>query len=370
MRRVSPGNRNTPAIDHEPTPRTAAGREPPPAPPRPPTPGRSIDSVMTSRRRTAAPGWFAAMGRRPGPRTVWAFAVAALVVNVLIVATGGLVRLTGSGLGCPTWPDCAPGSLVPTQQLGWHSYVEFGNRVFTDVVAVVTVAMLVVAMRARPKRRDVRLGAWLVFLGIPAQAVLGGITVRTHLNPWAVSLHFVLSALIVAAATWLVRRCREADGPAALVVPPLLARLGGAIALLTLAVIYLGTIVTGSGPHAGAPDVRRIGVDPRTVAQLHADAVMLLVGLSIALAVAVRAVGAGAAVRRATTAVVAVELAQAVVGYVQYFTHLPVGLVDLHMLGATVLVVAVTQALLATRERTLVEVTSLADLPAQLTVPG
>src|SRR5919199_315388 len=152
--------------------------------------------------------------RRPGPRAVTRLAVATLAVNVLIVATGGLVRLTGSGLGCPDWPNCARGSLLPTSELDWHSYVEFGNRALTDVVAVVTAALLLVAYVARPIRRDVRRGALLVALGIPAQAGLGGVTVVTHLNPWVVSLHFVLSMAIVAAATWLVQRSREGDGPA------------------------------------------------------------------------------------------------------------------------------------------------------------
>ena len=290
-------------------------------------------------------------GRRPGQPAVGRLAVATLAVNVLIVATGGLVRLTGSGLGCPTWPDCARGSLLPTSELDWHSYVEFGNRALTDVVAVVTAALLVCAYLARPVRRDVRRGALLVALGIPAQAGLGGITVVTHLNPWLVSLHFVLSMAIVAAATWLVRRIREGDGPARPLVHPLLRRLAiGALAVAG-AVIYLGTIVTGSGPHAGAPDVHRIGVDPRTIAQAHADAVMLLIGLSAALAVAVRATGAPAGVRRATLVVVAVELAQGTIGYVQYATHLPVALVDLHLLGASLLVVALTAALLSMRAR-------------------
>lgn len=279
-------------------------------------------------------------------------AVATLVMNVVIVVTGGLVRLTGSGLGCPTWPDCAPGSLLPTAELDWHKYIEFGNRMLTGVLGAVSLALLVVALLARPARRDIRRGATLVFLGVPAQAVLGGITVRTHLNPWVVSLHFVLSALIIAAATWLVVRCTEDDGPARPVVHPLLQRLSQGVVALVLLVIYLGTLVTGSGPHAGAPDVRRIDVASRTLAQLHTDVVMLLVGISVALVVAFLATDAPAVTRRAAALVVGVEVAQAVVGYVQYFTHLPIGLVDLHLLGASVLVVVAVRALLATRERT------------------
>jgi heme a synthase len=297
----------------------------------------------------------------PTPRTVHRLALATLVTNVLIVATGGLVRLTGSGLGCPTWPDCARGSLLPTRELGWHSYVEFGNRALTDVVAAVSVATLVAAYLARPARRDVRIGALLVFLGIPAQAILGGVTVRTHLDPWVVSLHFVLSMAIVATATWLVQVTRdgaqgEPAGSAVQPMHPLLRRLAFLTAGVAATVIYLGTIVTGSGPHAGAPDVRRIGVDPRTVAQLHADGVMLLIGLSIALAVAVRATGASRAVRTATAVTVAVELGQGAIGYVQYFTHLPVALVDLHLLGASVLVVALTRMLVTTRVQEPVDV--------------
>jgi heme a synthase len=307
---------------------------------------RAATTPTTAAARSRAPRL-----RRPGQRTVARLAVAALVANALIVATGGLVRLTGSGLGCPDWPNCAPGSLVPTSELDWHSYVEFGNRALTDVVAIVAVVLLGAALLARPRRRDVRRGALLVFLGIPAQAALGGVTVVTHLNPWVVSLHFLLSMVIVAVATWLVRRAREGDDPPLRLVHPLLRSLAVGACLVTAAVLYLGTVVTGSGPHAGAPDVDRIGVDSRLVAQLHADAVMLLVGLSIALAVAVRATAAPLAVRRATLALVAVELGQAVVGYAQYFTHLPIGLVDLHLLGATTLVATLTWTLTAMRDR-------------------
>jgi cytochrome c oxidase assembly protein subunit 15 len=317
---------------------------------------------------TSLRGGVAAL-RHPGPRAVTRLAWATLTVNVLIVATGGLVRLTGSGLGCPRWPNCADGSLLPTRELDWHSYVEFGNRLLTDVVAVVTAAMLVVAYLARPARTDVRRGALLVFLGVPAQALLGGVTVVTHLNPWVVSLHFVLSMVIVAVAGWLVRRAREGDAPARLVVHPLLRRLAVGLLAVAAVVVYLGTIVTGSGPHAGAPDVHRIGVDPRTVAQLHADAVMLLVGMSIALPVAVRATGAPAAVRRSTVVVLVVEAAQATVGYVQYFTHLPVALVDLHLLGASLLVVALTGAFLSMRDRGPATPAGLV-LPAQPVVRG
>jgi cytochrome c oxidase assembly protein subunit 15 len=279
--------------------------------------------------------------------------MAALVTNVAIVASGGLVRLTGSGLGCPSWPNCTGSSLVPTHELPWHKYVEFGNRLFTYVVFIAVLLALVGVLRTRPRRPDLRLLAWLTFLGVPAQAVMGGITVLTDLNPWAVAAHFVLSMLIVAAATLLWWRSRSPDRPdSAGGVPPhdaehvglhpLLRRLAGATWLLTYVVFAAGTVVTGAGPHAGDPSAPRIPVKPGSLAQLHADLVMLLVGVSVALAVAVTAAGSSRPVRRTAWLLVLALAVQGVIGYTQYFTKLPIGLVELHLLGAALIAVAAT----------------------------
>jgi cytochrome c oxidase assembly protein subunit 15 len=284
-------------------------------------------------------------------RTVRRLAIASVLANILIVVTGGAVRLTGSGLGCPTWPTCTDASWTPTSEYGIHGAVEFGNRLLTYVLGAVALATLVAAYRMRPARRDVRRLALALFLGIPAQAVLGGITVLTGLNPWTVMLHFSVSMVLIGLATVLVRRVGEGDEPARPVVSPLLRRLALAQLAVLAVVVYLGTVVTGSGPHAGDTKARRTGLDPETVSQFHADAVFVLVGLTIGLLVALRATDAPRAATRAVVVLLGLELAQGLIGYVQYFTDLPVVLVGLHMLGASVLVVAAVRVVLACRER-------------------
>ena len=277
------------------------------------------------------------------------WALASLVANLLIVVTGGLVRLTSSGLGCPDWPRCTGASLRPTPEMGVHSAIEFGNRLLTFVLAAVAVATLVTAWRQRPRRRDLRRLAGALALGIPLQAVLGGITVLTRLNPWVVTGHFVSSMVMVALATTLLRRSAGPGGRSVPAGGPLPRRLAAAVMATAAAVVYLGTVVTGSGPHAGDIDAVRTGLDPALVAQLHADMVFLLVGLSVGLAVTLAATGAPAGQRRAALLLVAVELAQGAVGYTQYFLKLPAALVAVHMLGASLVVAAAVNLVLATR---------------------
>jgi heme a synthase len=269
------------------------------------------------------------------PTVVSRVAFANAVANGAIVVTGGAVRLTDSGLGCPTWPRCTGRSLVPTRALAVHGVIEFSNRMITFVLTVVAVATVVAVFRS--VRRDLRTLAVISLLGIPAQAVLGGITVLTKLNPWWVAGHFVLSSVLVAVATLLWLRSREPGVGEPLVRRPLVHLVGG-IALAAAAVIAVGTVVTGSGPHSGDAHSRRTGLNPEQVAQLHADLVFLLVGLTAALLLA------PGRVRRAARDLLIVELAQGVIGFVQYFTHLPVLLVLVHMLGA-VLIVAYTARL-------------------------
>jgi cytochrome c oxidase assembly protein subunit 15 len=199
---------------------------------------------------------------RPSPTQLRGFAIASLVANIAIVVTGGAVRLTSSGLGCPSWPTCTPDSLVPTSEYGVHGLIEYGNRILTFVVASVVLATLVAAYRARPPRRDVRRLALVLFLGIPSQGVIGGITVLTHLNPWTVMGHFLLSMVLVGLATVLVRRAGEGDDPPRVVVHPVLRRLALALLGVVAVVLSLGTVVTGSGPHAGDETARRTGLDP------------------------------------------------------------------------------------------------------------
>jgi cytochrome c oxidase assembly protein subunit 15 len=273
-------------------------------------------------------------------------ALANVVANVLIVVTGGAVRLTGSGLGCPTWPRCTDASFVPTKELAGHGVIEFGNRTLTFLLTVVAVATLVVVWRSA--RRDLRGLAVLSFLGIPVQAALGGITVLTGLNPWIVAGHFLLSMVLVAVATTLWLRSRE-PGVGQLVVRRPLPVLVAGIAAVTGAVLVIGTVVTGSGPHSGDPKAGRTGFDPELVSQLHADVVFLLIGLTVALLVALYATDSPGRVRRAARDLLIVELAQGVIGYVQYFTGLPIAVVLLHMLGAALITVAVARLVWSVR---------------------
>lgn len=279
------------------------------------------------------------------PTVLRRLAAASVVVNVVIVVTGGAVRLTDSGLGCPTWPRCTDSSLTPTKQYAIHGVIEFTNRQLTFVLTVVALATWLVAMALRTERRLATLAA----LGIPAQAVLGGFTVLTHLNPWLVAAHFLLSMAIIAATFVLWWRLRAdaavpARPPASVTV---LARLA---VLVTAATLAIGTVVTGSGPHAGDKNadgtVHRTGLKVASMAQLHADVVMVLVGLAVGLLVLVQAVHAAAEVRRAAVVFVAVVLGQGVIGYAQYFLHVPPLLVGLHMLGACLVWLAALQVLL------------------------
>ncbi len=281
------------------------------------------------------------------PATISRLALLNAIANGVIVVTGGAVRLTGSGLGCPTWPRCTEDSFVATEELAAHGVIEFGNRLLTFVLTAAAIATVVAVWRS--PRRDLRPLAVLTFLGIPAQALLGGVTVLTGLNPWTVAAHFLVSAVLVALATTLWLRSREPGVGEPLLRRPFVLLVAG-IAAVTAAVLVLGTVVTGSGPHSGdVPDDPaaapvRMGFDPQLVSQLHADVVFLPLGLTVALLVALHATDSPGRVRRAARELLVVQLAQGVVGYVQYFTDLPIALVLVHMLGA-VLVTAFTARL-------------------------
>ncbi|GAB3081485.1 COX15/CtaA family protein [Pedococcus soli] len=275
-----------------------------------------------------------------------------LVVEVLIVVTGGLVRLTGSGLGCPTWPQCVPGSYTPVrhQAEGFHRYIEFGNRTLTSVVGIAALLAIVAIVVWADRRRDLLVPAVVVLGGVVVQAVLGGITVLTGLSPVTVAAHFLVSMGLVTAAALLYYRAQGPAGPRTLSVHPLVERLGRATCAVAAVVLALGTVVTGSGPHSGdADEPARLGFDPRTVSWLHADAVMLFVGLVVATWVAARLTGTTSAPGRAWAAVLAVTVLQGVVGYTQYFTGLPWAVVVVHMLLASLLVVTLTRAMVRQR---------------------
>jgi cytochrome c oxidase assembly protein subunit 15 len=276
--------------------------------------------------------------------SVWLrrFAWATLVANVALVVTGGAVRLTGSGLGCPTWPRCNGASFTPHGTIGPHQLIEFGNRTLTFVLVAIAVATFVAARQSG--RRDLlRLSVVLGF-AIPAQAVLGGVTVLTDLNPWVVSFHLLLSLAIVSVAVLFLHRLDHPPVPPARGVLPALAWTTYAVTWL---VLYAGTVVTGSGPHAGDASSPRNGLDPLQLSQLHADLVFLLIGLTVGMWFALRAAGRDT---RPVAALAAVEVLQAGIGFVQYFAGLPVGVVMLHMLGAALVVATATWLLVSVLE--------------------
>ncbi|MEV6925762.1 COX15/CtaA family protein [Dactylosporangium sp. NPDC051485] len=276
-------------------------------------------------------------------------ALALLIANIGIVCTGGLVRLTGSGLGCPTWPRCTDESYVTTAAMGYHGVIEFGNRTLTFVLSAFAVVALAAAWRQRRKAGTALRGAVWVLAGIAAQGVLGGITVRMALNPWTVAAHFLLSMVLIAIAVVFWQRTRPE--PPRWTAPRAIQTAGVLITAVSAATLVLGTVVTGSGPHSGDTRASRTGFDPEAMSQLHADVVFVLVGLSIAVWFGLRALGAPLRVTRAAALLVLAELAQGVVGFVQYFNGLPWPVVIAHMLGACLVWTATINLLLAVRPR-------------------
>lgn len=288
--------------------------------------------------------------------------LANLIAQIGIFFSGALVRLTGSGLGCPSWPQCVPGHYtpVPEQPQSWHKYVEFGNRTLTFVLGVLAVAAIVAGFWHRHLLRKQGLAprpqlfalTWVPFLGTVVQAVAGGITVLTHLNPAAVAVHLLISIAVVGVTLVLVVRAGEpGDQPVTLLVGRHARLLGLALVPVAALVITIGTVVTGSGPHAGDASAPRFHLDPRSLSWLHADLVLLLCGLSIGYVVLVLATGAERRVRRVAFELVGMILLQAAIGYTQYFTGLPELLVAFHVLGASILWIAVLRVPLSQRRR-------------------
>ena len=265
---------------------------------------------------------------------------ALLAIQAGLVVTGGAVRLTGSGLGCPTWPECTDGSIAPVANQAegqLHAWIEFGNRLLAWVMLIIALAALIYIVKRLKNREDfkhLRALAILQILGFFGQVVLGGITVLTDLNPIAVSAHFVLTIPLIAGALSL--RHRILDRPV-LVVKSLTRNLTKIVTSLTFIVLILGVVVTGTGPHAGDADVKRFPFDERTVSWLHADAVIALIGLTLALYFVVKS-SESAEVQKVfggyIKILLIIELLQGAIGYVQYFTGLPALIVGAHLLGA------------------------------------
>jgi len=263
---------------------------------------------------------------------------ALLIFQCVIVITGGIVRITGSGLGCPTWPECAPGSYTPSpEQLEdpLHIWIEFGNRLLTFVLGIAALAALFYSLRFIPNLR-IRLLALGQVLGIVGQAILGGITVLTGLHPTTVAAHLLLSIILISGALSLRQRVYGRI-PRSFETQRLTRSLSKALVALGFVVIVMGTIVTGTGPHAGDDSSVRFDFDIRTVAWLHADLVIAFLGLSLATLIAVR-LGerepARSVLLRKIYLLLGISLSQGGIGYLQYFTGVPELLVIAHLIGA------------------------------------
>ena len=340
---VTPYHGGVPADPAPPASSRPAATGGPPA-----APGGGLAGVL---RTLAAPVW------EPTPTALRRIAAAGVVSTALIIITGAAVRLSQSGLGCPDWPQCTRASLVAARTAGdpmVHTWIEFGNRLFTVVVTVVAAAVLIAAWRFRPGGRRRADLIWLAAAqpaGVVAQIVLGGVVVLTKLNPVTVSLHFLLSSAVVAAAVALHARCTEGTAPARPLVRADLRLLGYGVAAVAAVMLAAGTVVTGTGPLAGAADVPRYHLPLTGVTQLHADIGWLLGGLVAALVLGLRLTRAPAPAMRQGWLLLGLLLIQGAVGYAQYFSGLPAGLVWVHVTGSLLIWIVALQLLFAMRDR-------------------
>jgi heme a synthase len=294
----------------------------------------------------------------PTPVSMRRLALAGVIADTVIMSTGAAVRLSASGLGCPDWPRCSAADIVASKNAGQtllNTWIEFGNRLLNFPLVIIAGLIFVAAWRYRPDGRRRRDLVWLAAsqpLGVVAQAVIGGIVVLTKLNPAAVSVHFLVSAGVVAAAVVLHIRCSEDPAKSG---APLVRRdlqlVAAALVAVTAVMLAAGTVVTGTGPLAGHADTPRYKLPLEGVTQLHADIGWLLAGLSVALVLGLRLSGAPPRAVRAGWIMLAALGAQGVIGYVQYFTHLPAGLVWVHVTGSVLVWIAVLRLFFAARER-------------------
>lgn len=290
----------------------------------------------------------------PSTVTPWVrfLAVASLVANGLLIFTGGLVRLTGSGLGCPTWPRCTPDSWTNTAEMGVHGIIEFGNRLLTFVLTVVAVLTFLSVLKLREEHPKLFRLALLLLLGIPVQAVVGGVLVHLELHPLLVGAHYFLSAIMIALSTLLVLNTRREglsrvahdQRPGQLHGHTTLVRgLAVATGVIAAVVLYLGTLVTGTGPHAGDQDSARLAFDSVVIARAHAVPVYLLTLTAVTGIVVTTVKSLPRVLRNAYAIMILVIMAQGAVGYYQYFNGVPEAAVSLHMVLSAVLIWAATR---------------------------
>jgi heme a synthase len=296
----------------------------------------------------------------PTPVSMRRLALAGVIADTVIMSTGAAVRLSSSGLGCPDWPQCSAADVVASKNAGQtllNTWIEFGNRLLNFPLVVIAALIFIAAWRYRPAGLDRRQRRELVWLGaaqpfgVIAQAVIGGIVVLTKLSPATVSVHFLVSAAVVAAAVALHVRCGR---PGASGTPPVRRELRVIAAVLvgvTVLMLAAGTVVTGTGPLAGDAGVPRYKLPLEGVTQLHADIGWLLAGLSVAMVLGLWLSGAPRRAVRAGWIMLAALGSQGVIGYIQYFTHLPAGLVWVHVTGSVLVWIAVLRLFFIVRER-------------------
>ncbi|MGI5121253.1 COX15/CtaA family protein [Marinactinospora thermotolerans] len=294
-------------------------------------------------------------------RTIWHPTVASLrwwalgniVVNAGIAVTGATVRVTSSGLGCSEWPKCTKESFVPvgTHHSAFNAAIEFGNRTLTFLVLAVGVIVFVATLRMRPRRRDLLTLATIIPIGVLGQAVVGGITVWSDLHPASVAAHFLLSTVVVIFTVAYYVRCREPEGGLRLTVAPSIRHLATALVPLGFALLVAGTVVTGTGPHGGDASAPRWDFDMVLVTRVHSLLAWATVAGAVALIVLALRLGAPRRLRTQIWLLLAVIAAQGGVGYAQYFLGLPELLVVLHVLGSTLVWVAILRVYFGTAER-------------------
>lgn len=276
-----------------------------------------------------------------------------LVAQSAIIVTGAIVRLTGSGLGCPTWPQCAPGSFTPTpmQDEGIHKWIEFGNRLLTFVLAAIAIAVLIYALKHFRGNKFLLSLSAAPLIGTIFQAILGGITVLTQLNPFTVMAHFLISIVLVALAVALIWKAKNPTKTQPLSTLPATGHfLIQTMVFVGLLVIVLGTITTGSGPHSGDTEAARFNLDIRTMAWLHADSVFLFLGLLVGSIVLVKTLKLNRILLNNLYLVLVIALLQSVVGYSQWFIGLPWALVAVHVAMAVILWIFIVRSFFSTRE--------------------
>jgi cytochrome c oxidase assembly protein subunit 15 len=293
--------------------------------------------------------WLEKRIRFDRPALRWA-AILAVAASILIIVTGGVVRVTGSGLGCPTWPSCTTDTLAPTAEMGIHGVIEFGNRLLTGVLCAIVGWLIIVARLQRQPVPQVTRWAWAQFWVIILNAVVGGITVLARLSPYIVAAHFLAATLLLAAATVAWHKVGQLDAPSRASEPDTSVRRLGTVLLASTAVLLVaGTLVTGTGPHAGdSSDVVRMPFDWTAVTVLHGITAVAVFSVAVALWVKVRGDEDGLPRRRIVVFLV-VFLAQGLVGIVQVVTSLPEVAVVLHLLGSALVWIGAIRVFLDTQ---------------------